>query len=384
MSYSDDWDHYLNNIKSIKAGQKQKDRLTMAVQTMRRNFGEDWLSESKDTPHTILWSLQSMSGAMDEGLLVIWGDYISAVEKSKGFETLRNKLKRHDCFESSLAELEMAGRLASHGCRIEFEPKTGDKVPDLHCHIGESKFFIEVKTLTTANETVKAFKTLTGILSVCRPISPVGQIFKPLSKLHLEKVTSIVVREAIRAVSDKIAIEVDINKILKMYLVPNEMPDRIKMCKEWHSKQEQLGIVPHGSWMSGPKDNVRQEYRVRMKINNFAKKQQIPLDEIGVLVLTGQFLFQDADDVERFVDFVIEDVYDLGNISAVVLVSGKAFGDTKVEIIDRHDFIFIRNHLYGGIQEDIVIIKNQFYKPKFDYENLKSLLLARNERISSR
>ena len=192
------------------------------------------------------------------------------------------------------------------------------------------------------------------------------------------------VREAIRAVSDKIAVEVDINKILKMYLVPNEMSDRIKMCKEWHSKQEQLGIVPHGSWMSGPKDNVRQEYRVRMKINNFAKKQQIPLDEIGVLVLTGQFLFQDADDVERFVDFVIEDVYDLGNISAGVLVSGKAFGDTKVEIIDRHDFIFIRNHLYVGIQEDIVIIKNQFYKPKFDYENLKSLLLARNERISSR
>ena len=30
--------------------------------------------------------------------------------------------------------------------------------------------------------------------------------------------------------------------------------------------------------------------------------------------------------------------------------------------------------LYEGIREDVVIVKNRFFEPEFDYENLKSLL----------
>ncbi len=79
------------------------------------------------------------------------------------------------------------------------------------------------------------------------------------------------------------------------------------------------------------------------------------------------------DDVERFVDYIIEEVYDMGNIPAVILISRKMFGDPEIENIKRQHFIFIRNQIYEGIGEDIVIVKNRFCRSKFDYENLRLL-----------
>ena len=58
----------------------------------------------------------------------------------------------------------------------------------------------------------------------------------------------------------------------------------------------------------------------------------------------------------------------------MVLVSAKTFGDADAWTVEREDFISIRNRLYEGIWEDVVIVKNRFFEPEFDYENLKSLL----------
>ena len=374
--YSDDWDHYLDNVATNSSiPDSQKYQLTKAIQTLRKNLGESWPSESRETNHRILWELRIISGAVSDGLIVIWGDSMSAAEKVEGFSKILAKIRRHDCFDGTIAELEIAGRLAGRGCLTKIEPGAGRKSPDLLIHDGKSRLFIEVKTLLTASETTKATNTTVGILVACRPIFPIGIIFKPLSEPHLKEVTGILEQEAKRAIINKTDVMVDTDKVLKLYLVPDGLPERFKMLMEWHRKQKESGVMPSGSGrLYGPSDNVRQEYRTRIRISNFAKERQIPPEETGILILAGQFLFQDANDVEGFVDSIIEAVYELKNIPAVVLVSAKTFGDADAWTVEREDFIYIRNRLYEGIREDVVIVKNRFFEPEFDYENLKSLL----------
>ena len=52
---------------------------------------------------------------------------MAAVESVKGVESILAKIRRYDCFASSIAELEMAGRLVKKECNVEFEPKVGRK-----------------------------------------------------------------------------------------------------------------------------------------------------------------------------------------------------------------------------------------------------------------
>ena len=377
-SDTDDWDHYLNLITVAKAAPEMKAQLMEAVQTLRRILDEDWPSKSKDSYHPILWSLRMISGAMSDGNLINWGGYMSALEKTKNFESLLSKLRHPDKPESAMAELEVAGRLASNGCAVELEPEVGGKRPDMRCRCGDLEFLVEVKTLNTAPESWKATKTLTDVTAACRPIFPSGIIFKTLAEPHLKEVAGVLARETRRAISGMTAVEVGIAGVLKVYLVPNELSDPAKMRAEWHRRQEDAGVMPRGGGMYGPSDNVSQEHRVRTKIDGFARKCQIPPGEPGVLVITGHFLFGDADHAGRFVDRVIEKVYELRNILAVVLVTGNIIGDKEeTTITDRRDFVFVRNKIYDYIQEEVVIVKNRFCGFKQDYGHLASLLAAK-------
>ena len=60
----------------------------------------------------------------------------------------------------------------------------------------------------------------------------------------------------------------------------------------------------------------------------------------------------------------------------MVLISSKIFGESEIQVVEKDDFIFIRNRLYEYIEENTIIVKNRFFKPEFDYENLKLSLLV--------
>lgn len=357
--------------------QKTK-RLTNAVQTLRKHLGEDWPAKSSGSNDGLIWFLRMIRIQMNNGFLVIWGDAVSAVEGADGFDVMLDKIRNPKRFRASIAELEMAGRLARNGCRIEFEPCVGSKKPDMLCHNEKSRFFLEVKTLDVAPETEKADKTMDVIMDACRPIFPIGEIYKPLSGPHLNEVAGILKQKARHAVSSKNAVEVDLENTLKVCLVPDELPDRVEMCRKWHSRQVDEGVMPQGSYgLTGPSDNVKPEYRVRLRISRFARERQIPPEETGVLVLAGNFFFRGAKDIERFVDHIAEGVYELENIPAVVLVTRRMFVGADAKIAEKDDFVFIRNLPYKNIEEYIVIVKNRFCKKEFDYKNLESMLRLR-------
>ena len=371
------WEPYLNRIIANVAEPEMRERLTGAVQIMMRHLGEDWPSKPKDD-NLLRWFLGNVSGAVSDYLLVIWGDAISSVEGAVGFERMAAKLRDPGRIESPIAELEMAGRLAGSGCRIEFEPEVDGKKPDLLCQSGESEFFVEVKTLGIARRAEQATQTLVDVLAACRPISPAGNIFRILAGRDLEKAADVLKQKAGRAVSGNAPVEVCLPKVLKVYLVPGGLPDRARMIDEWIREQERTRMVPRGGgWMYGPPHHITPERRARDRINKLAREHQIPPDKIGVLAVKGQFLFADADAAERPVGYIAKALRRTRNLPAVVLVSDKIFGGHEESTItDRRGFTFIRNRLHEMICEDVVIIKNPFCEYEFDYQNLKLLLAA--------
>ena len=374
--YSDDWIYYLTEIQSnTEIKDEHRKQLIKSVTALRNNLGEDWLSKSKDTNHPILWSIRTINGGSSDNLLSIWADSMSTLEKFPGFDKILDKIKKTDSFDSAISELEVASRLVKQGCKLKIEQEAGDKKPDFFCKKGGSEFFVEVKTLATADETKKANKTSRQIIAACSPLFPAGIIFKPLSDPHLKDIESILREKTKHVIDKKTDFEVDIPNVLKLYLMSNETTERIEKYKKWYRKQEDLGILRKGNHgLLGPSDNVRQDYRVIIRIDKFAKKKQIPIDKMGILVLVGDFSFWSLD-VESFVNVIIEKVYDLNNIPAVVLISTKVFSDGESRVIEKENFIFIDNYIYGDIKEEIVIVKNKFCKFKFDYNVLKNLFL---------
>ena len=179
------------------------------------------------------------------------------------------------------------------------------------------------------------------------------------------------------ATSNKEGVDVYIKGILKMHLISHEQQGYIEIRKKWLLDKEEIGALPRGSrGLSGPPVRTRPASKIKRKINKFANEHQIPQSEIGVLVITGQFISWDINYIEKFVDSITEHVNKLENIPAVVLVSPKSYGQVEIETVEKENFVLIKNRLYEDIQEDIVIVKNKSFKREFDYENLKSMLLV--------
>ena len=289
------WESCLGRIGANVANPEMAERLTGAVRAMRRHLGEDWLSVAKDG-NMLRWFLGNVSGAVSDYLLVIWGDAISAAEESAGFGRMAAKLRDPGRLESPLAELEMAGRLAGRGCRVQFEPEVDDKRPDMLCRCGGSEFIVEVKTLGIAPRVRQATETLAGISAACMPMSPAGNIFRILAGRDMERATGILKRKAAQAASGNAPVEVHLHGDLIVYLVPDGLPGRIKAINDWVRGQEMSGMMPRGGgWMYGPPHHASPERRVRDRINKLARERQIPPDRAGVLAVKGPFLFADAD-----------------------------------------------------------------------------------------
>ena len=371
----DSWDYYLDSIKANRMMDADlKGNLLKSIPILRKNLGEGWPSESKDPTHKIRWLLRNAGFKMDVGLLVFWGHCMSVVEESKGFEGILDKIRHSGNFGSPIAELEMAGRLAWNGCHIEFEPNVGGKKPDLFCQYGKTELFFEVKTLITSIKTENANQTELGIHNACNSVHCVGRICKTMSAQRLKKVTDELSKSAEDAISGKKGVAV-CNKYVKMYLVPRELPEWIEMCRDWLREKADNGEIPPNSrGLSGPPDSTQPEGRIKARINQIVKERQIPPDKNGVLAITEQSGLENINSVERIVDMIVERVNRLENIPAVVLISPKLFGEVETGVVKKENFVLIMNHLYDEIQENVVIVKNDFFKPEFDYGVLKSML----------
>ena len=95
---------------------------------------------------------------------------------------------------------------------------------------------------------------------------------------------------------------------------------------------------------------------------------------MGILFIFGSFIVRDMD-VERFVDGIIEEVYELNNIPAVVLIGAKitTLSQDTPRMVEKEDYIDIDCYLAPHLKEKVLIIKNRFCRFPFDYDILTNM-----------
>ena len=84
-------------------------------------------------------------------------------------------------------------------------------------------------------------------MMACKPISPWGHVIKPLSAPRLKEITNLLKQETARAISGKTDIVVQVDKVLNLYLVPDDLPERVK---NGHGMASQTRKGRHGAaWL---------------------------------------------------------------------------------------------------------------------------------------
>ena len=98
---------------------------------------------------------------------------------------------------------------------------------------------------------------------------------------------------------------------------------------------------------------------------------------MGILFIFGSFIVRDMD-VERFVDGIIEEVYELNNIPAVVLIGAKitTLSQDTPRVVEKEDYIDIDCYLAPHLKEKVLIVKNRFCRFPFDYDILTNMYTA--------
>ena len=180
------------------------------------------------------------------------------------------------------------------------------------------------------------------------------------------------------AIEQRIPKVVNIPKVLKLLLIPDSVPDRPNIIKQYRddpvfSDESMNGQI---SGLHGPDDRVNLQHRIRTRLRQIKNEQQIPQDRTGVIILSSKdFFFMDDQIVSRLVDSIMESIYELRNIAAVVLYNNVVvLGEIQPRKAENDDYIFLEKTLPDSSQEYMVIIKNKYCKFDFDYQLLVRLL----------
>lgn len=377
------WDYYLNQASSLQhLSNEKRERIKNAILTLKEVMGDDWLSLAFENHHPIIWYLKYISHDTSyRKELEEFANSLSTLKAVKGFDELLSRIKQTDKFEATTTEIALANKILPRCSEFAFSQEIGGKYPDIICKYNNTEFLFEVKTLRTANETEKAMKTSAGLIDACRPIFPGGMIYKVLAEPHLEEVKKLLDKETKSVIEHNQPKEVHIPKVLKFFLMPEKIQDRVKIFQDWANNQEFYNNTPLGfkGGLLGPDDKVNHAFRVRLKLDQMRKKPQIPQNKPGVIILSSRHFFFEEKSVSSFVNTVIESVYELSNIVAVVLYNNSLlFGDLTTKVTRNEDYIFMQNALSDSHEEYIVIVKNRFSKFDFDYQELVRLLSGDN------
>ncbi|MDE1765079.1 MAG: hypothetical protein KGI27_02270 [Thaumarchaeota archaeon] len=375
----DNWQYFLRQIPQAEQIHKNaKQRIDDIISKFEEIFGKGWWQYAAEHQHPLFWNLHHTLWDPDYHRLDELATSLNKLKRILGFDSLRQRARSAEQFESVETEIMLGTRIMEKCPDISFDQPIGNKRPDIICTFENQILLLEVKTLLTAQETQKARKTEQEILQSCLGIFPFGRIFKVLSEPHLEdikKEVEIIAREAIEQQIPKV---VNIPKILKLLLIPDSIPDRPNIIKQYRDNPVFFDGSMSGqtSGLHGPDDGVRSEHRIRIRLQQIKNEQQIPQDRTGVIILSSKdFFFMDDQVVSGLVDSIIESVYELRNIAAVVLYNNVVvLGETQPRKAENDDYIVLERTLSDSSQEYMVIIKNKYCKFDFDYDLLVRLL----------
>ncbi len=372
------WKNYQNQIMSLNdISEEKKMNIINSMKVLENTLGDNWLKYAVKTNHPMIGELGGTYLSPNESILPHLADSLQKLKNVKGFDELLERIRSANEYEATTTELEFANKMLEKCTSLILSPDINGKKPDIFCKYKNNELFFEIKTLLTAEQTKKANRTSREIISATHGIFPCGKIFKVLSDPHSEEIKIIIEDKSKEARATKTPKEVYIENVLKILLVPDGIVDRVKIIQSWCNDQDFFNHIPIGQkgGLIGPDDEVKPESRIKLRLENIRKRPQIPDEKLGAIVLSSKdFYIYDEQHASRIVNSIIESVYDLRTIPAVVLYeNGILFGDLEKKTRHFEDFIYVQNPSVTPLDEFIVIIKNRFCKVDFNYEILIQL-----------
>jgi len=349
------WKYHLDYIlKSDSLNDDDKREILDGLAKLRDVFTDEWLWEAAKGGHPLISYITNYA-PWSQLWLAELGRRLNSLEALPNFGELKKRLLNPKEYAGAIAEVDLVYKLTDAGYVVELYPQVGTKKADMKALLSDKEVFFEVTNLQPTLKSIKASETfdqLTFPYTFNHDIIIQCQIHKILSEPHINELR-IKIEEAIAEVKEtKDFVYIgEPNVIDYLILYRDKQDDLDSLVSKYGMKREVSGPPI-------PVDDVRRlESRIWEKIN------QLPKDEPSVIVIYGNitYFFSKAEEYYSKIAYDIEEaVYSQGNLVAGIIIGGEAGMRDADIILQKPNFVFIRNTYCRLLSQSILIINNKY------------------------
>src|SRR2546425_2330297 len=168
ISTTNNWQYFLNQVpqaEQIHMGRGKE--INDLISRYEDIFGKGWWQYAAENQHLIFWYLHSVLWNPDNHVLDELANSLLKLRRVEGYDDILRRARRAEEFNFVETEIKLGSRMFDKCSDFVFNEATGDKKPDIRCTFEGLTLLMEVKTLSSADETKKARRTQEEILKSC-------------------------------------------------------------------------------------------------------------------------------------------------------------------------------------------------------------------------
>jgi hypothetical protein len=363
------WSYHRKLIQENKElSEIDKERIFSGLCHIKRIFGEGFLETVVEEHHPILGYFRNFA-PWTRFWLKEFGDMLSTLEESSGFERIRRKLASKENFSSAISELEIAYRFKIAGFSVELYPKCGRYECDLKAQKPSKEVYVEVSNIGPSEEERKTSYTLNELTKsyIFDPeVQIAGKIYKRLSHPRIAEIKREINSYVKEAKKKQECFEVSHPGIVDIIVCPRSLSARA------HKWLKQKGIR---SSFEGPSCDVDEIRRVRKTFRD--ENRQLPKNKPGLIAIFHDNIIieGDAESYRELSYEIEEEIYEHSNLVDGVLIFPHFVGSDEASSHET-DFAWSRRTRYRLGGENTLVIKNKYSRFKIDEEIVQALIAS--------
>ncbi|MBW2981760.1 hypothetical protein KY343_02660 [Candidatus Woesearchaeota archaeon] len=370
-----DWNYYIEEINQQEdLNEEIRKKVLKGLKQIRRAFGRSWIESAFEPPvrHHLSGYLMNMA-PWSRLWVADLGLKIKYFEKYSNFKNLLGRLKNPYEFNSAKTELDIAYIIKKRRkLNLEFIEDKTKRSADLKVMIGDEQTYIEITSLTTAEESLKAtknFNELSYPFMFDKDVVVRFRLHKILSDPAVKELKRKIKKTVEQVRKIKKCKEISEENVINCFVYPKENTEGLE---EWNKRNGEFG------GFVGPPTNVDEIGRLRNKIKQKVKKGQLPKNEPGLLVIDVRNLLFFLDKVEDYWDLankIDQTIFEHPNLSAGVVIGpfhsivGIEY-PSKQKIYKKGEYVLIPREEFEW-RNAVLIVRNRYSKFK---EPINSLI----------
>jgi hypothetical protein len=352
------WDYYINNnLRATNLSQEVREDAHQALNYLKDVLGDEFVSNCYNN-HQIAFLNFENTAPWASDWKIWFSKSLKRISSLKGFDQYLVNLIKAKNLNESIYLLGWIDRFINIHFEVEIEPKVNIgnyiKKPDLLIIDSNNNLniYIEITSIGESDISKKSFETMMAIFSSLIFSLPnlyfSGRIYKVLSRRHREEIITVIKGKLNELNKNPIIYE---EKDVIELGIANK--DNLNQLNNW-IQEKKLKL----NTLLDPPMRVDEIVRTRMRI--IEKTNQLPTNEIGIIVVYNNLLFQNYMNLELIVNELDETIYDYPNIYGLILV-GKWVGEHDIPHVKKsQNYIHIITTQFALFAESTLIMKNKY------------------------